>query len=157
MASRILGMGDMLTLIEKAVEASNLDGEEAKKKNLRKNPAEMDLEDFLDQLQQMKKMGPLQNVIGMIPGIGSKLKDVDIDEGALKKPEAIIRSMTPRERRHPEILNASRRKRIAAGAGVGVQDVNALMRQFDQMKNMMKQMMGNKKAVMRTMKNMNLR
>ena len=156
MAGRILGMGDMLTLIEKAVEASNQSEEEAKKKNLKKNPADMDLEDFLDQMQQMKKMGPLQNVPGMLPGIGSKLKDVDIDEGALKKPEAIIRSMTPKERRHPEILNASRRKRIAAGAGVGVQDVNVLMRQFEQMKTMMKQMMGNKKAMLRTMKNMNL-
>ncbi len=157
MAGRILGMGDMLTLIEKAVEASNMAGEDDRKKNLRKNPMDMDLEDFLEQMQQMKKMGPLQNVIGMLPGIGSKLKNMDIDEGALKKPEAIIRSMTPKERRHPEILNASRRKRIAAGAGVGVQDVNALMRQFDQMKTMMKQMMGNKKAVLRTMKNMNLR
>ena len=114
----------------------------------------MDLEDFLDQLQQMKKMGPLQNVLGMLPGIGSKLKDVEIDEGALKKPEAIIRSMTPNERRHPDILNASRRKRIAAGAGVTVQDVNVLMRQFDQMRNMMKQMMGNKKAALRSMRNL---
>ena len=113
----------------------------------------MDLEDFLDQMQQMKKMGPLQNVLGMLPGIGSKLKDVDIDENALKKPEAIIRSMTPAERRHPEILNASRRKRIAAGAGVTVQDINVLMRQFDQMRTMMKQMMGNKKAALRSLRN----
>ncbi len=153
MASRILGMGDMLTLIEKATEAAASD-EGDKKKNLKKNPADMDLEDFLDQMQQMKKMGPLQNVLGMLPGIGSKLKDVEIDEGALKKPEAIIRSMTPAERKHPELLNASRRKRIAAGAGVTVQDVNVLMRQFDQMKTMMKQMMGNKKAALRSMRNM---
>ncbi len=156
MASRILGMGDMLTLIEKATEAAAA-GEEEKRKGNKKNPADLDLEDFLDQMQQMKKMGPLQNVLGMLPGIGSKLKDVDIDEGALKKPEAIIRSMTPAERRHPEILNASRRKRIAAGAGVTVQDVNVLMRQFDQMRTMMKQMMGNKKAVMRSMRNLKIK
>ncbi|MBR4500836.1 MAG: signal recognition particle protein [Clostridia bacterium] len=153
MASRILGMGDMLTLIEKATEAAAA-GEAEKKRGTKKNPTDMDLEDFLDQLQQMKKMGPLQNVLGMLPGIGSKLKDVEIDEGALKKPEAIIRSMTPSERRHPDILNASRRKRIAAGAGVTVQDVNVLMRQFDQMRNMMKQMMGNKKAALRSMRSL---
>ena len=153
MASRILGMGDMLTLIEKATEAA-ASAEAEKKRGTKKNPADLDLEDFLDQLQQMKKMGPLQNVLGMLPGIGSKLKDVEIDEGALKKPEAIIRSMTPGERRHPDILNASRRKRIAAGAGVTVQDVNVLMRQFDQMRNMMKQMMGNKKAALRSMRSL---
>ena len=156
MASRILGMGDVLTLIEKATEAAAADEAAAKKKDFRKNPMEMDLEDFLSQMQQMKKMGPLQNVLGMLPGIGNKLKDVEIDEKALKKPEAIIQSMTPAERRHPDILNASRRKRIAKGAGVSVQDVNALMRQFDQMKTMMKQMMGNKRAMMRKMKNFKL-
>ena len=99
----------------------------------------------------MKKMGPLSNILGMLPGVGSKLKDVEIDENAFKKPEAIVRSMTPQERRHPDILNASRRKRIAAGAGVTVQEVNALMRQFDQMRQMVKQMMGNKKGAMRRM------
>ena len=95
--------------------------------------------------------GPLSNILGMLPGVGSKLKDVEIDENAFKKPEAIVRSMTPQERRHPDILNASRRKRIAAGAGVTVQDVNALMRQFEQMRQMVKQMMGNKKGAMRRM------
>ena len=89
-----------------------------------------------------------------LPGIGSKLKDVDIDDNARKKPEAIIRSMTMKERRNPGILNASRRKRIAAGAGVTVQDVNALIRQFEQTRNMMKQMLGNKRSMMRTMRNM---
>ena len=142
----------MLTLIEKATE--NMDQEASDKlgKKLQKNPANLDLEDFLEQMQQMKKMGPISSILGMIPGLGSKLKDVEIDENAYKKPEAIVRSMTLQERRHPDILNASRRKRIAAGAGVTVQDVNALMRQFDQMRQMMKQMMGgSKKGAMRRM------
>ncbi|MBR3905852.1 MAG: signal recognition particle protein [Clostridia bacterium] len=155
MASRILGMGDVLTLIEKAVE--NQDSELAEKLASKKNPTDFDLNDFLDQMKQIKKMGPLKNILGMLPGIGGKLKDVEVDEGALKKPEAIICSMTMKERRNPGILNASRRKRIAAGAGVQVQDVNALIRQFEQMQKMMKQMMGNKKAMMRSMRNMNIR
>lgn len=151
MASRILGMGDMLTLIEKATENMDQDKTDKLGKKLQRNAADLNLEDFLEQMQQMKKMGPLSNILGMLPGIGSKLKDVEIDENAFKKPEAIVRSMTPQERRHPDILNASRRKRIAAGAGVTVQDVNALMRQFDQMRQMVKQMMGNKKGAMRRM------
>ena len=155
MASRILGMGDVLTLIEKAVESADQELEEKLKG--KKNPADFDLNDFLDQMKQIKKMGPLKNVLGMLPGLGAKLKDVEVDENAMKKPEAIICSMTMKERRNPSILNASRRKRIAAGAGVQVQDVNALMRQFEQMQKMMKQMMGNKKAMMRSMRNMNIR
>lgn len=142
MASRILGMGDVLTLIEKATEAMEL--EEIAKQQKGKGPEDLTLDDFLDQMQQLKKMGPLQNVLGMLPGVGNRLKDLEISDDAMKKPEAIIRSMTLRERRKPDILNASRRKRIAAGAGVTVQDVNQLMRQFDQMRKMMKQMMGNK-------------
>jgi signal recognition particle subunit SRP54 len=102
----------------------------------------MTLNDFLEQMQQIKKMGPLKNVLGMLPGVGSKLKDVEVNEDALKKPEAIIQSMTVKERNNPSVLNASRRKRIAAGAGVTVQDVNQLMRQFDQMQTMMKQFTG---------------
>ncbi len=151
MASRILGMGDMLTLIEKATENMDQDKTDKLGKKLQRNAADLNLEDFLEQMQQMKKMGPLSNILGMLPGVGSKLKDVEIDENAFKKPEAIVRSMTPQERRHPDILNASRRKRIAAGAGVTVQDVNALMRQFEQMRQMVKQMMGNKKGAMRRM------
>ena len=151
MASRILGMGDMLTLIEKATENMDQDKTDKLGKKLQRNAADLNLEDFLEQMQQMKKMGPLSNILGMLPGVGSKLKDVEIDENAFKKPEAIVRSMTPQERRHPDILNASRRKRIAAGAGVTVQDINALMRQFDQMRQMVKQMMGNKKGAMRRM------
>ena len=145
-------MGDMLTLIEKATESMDQESSDKLGKKLQKNPANLDLEDFLEQMQQMKKMGPISSILGMIPGLGSKLKDVEIDENAYKKPEAIVRSMTLQERRHPDILNASRRKRIAAGAGVTVQDVNALMRQFDQMRQMMKQMMGgSKKGAMRRM------
>ena len=140
MASRILGMGDMMTLIEKAQEA--FDEKEAEKL-VKRGPQELTLEDFLSQMQQMKKMGGLQSMLSMLPG-ANKLQDVEIDENAMKKPEAIIRSMTPKERRNPSILNASRRKRIAAGSGTTVQDVNALIRQFEQAKDMMKKMMGNK-------------
>ena len=154
MASRILGMGDILTLIEKATSAAELEEAEKLAAKNKKNPTDMDLNDFLDQMRQIKKMGPLQNVLGMLPGVGSKLKDVEVDENALKKPEAIICSMTLQERHNPSILNASRRKRIAAGAGVTVQDVNALIRQFEQMQKMMKQMMGNKRGMMRAMRNM---
>lgn len=149
MASRILGMGDVLTLIEKATEAMQLDEEAKELRN--KGPEDLTLDDFLDQMQQLKKMGPLQNVLGMLPGIGNKIKDVEISDDAMKKPEAIIRSMTMKERRRPDVLNASRRKRIASGAGVTVQDVNQLMRQFDQMRKMMKQMMGNKRGLKRKM------
>lgn len=138
MAGRILGMGDMMTLIEKAQEA--FDGDEAEKL-VKRGPKELTLEDFLSQMQQMKKMGGLQSMLSMLPGVGNKLADVEIDDDAMKKPEAIIRSMTPRERRNPGILNASRRKRIAAGSGTTVQDVNALIRQFEQAKGMMKQML----------------
>ncbi len=152
MASRILGMGDVLTLIEKATES--LDAQAAEAASKAKQPYDLSLDDFLDQMQQLKKMGPLQNVLGMLPGVGGKLKNAQIDDQAMKKPEAIIRSMTPRERRNPDILNASRRKRIARGAGVEVQDVNALMRQFEQMRKMLKQMMGNKRGLSRGMRGM---
>ena len=138
MASRILGMGDIMTLVEQAQEA--FDGDELDKL-AKRGPADLTLEDFLSQMQQMKKMGGLQKMLSMLPGIGNQLADVEIDDGALKKPEAIIRSMTPRERRNPGILNASRRKRIAAGSGTTVQDVNALIRQFEQSKEMMKKML----------------
>ena len=139
MASRLLGMGDVMTLIEKAQEA--FDGDEAEKLVKKGSRDQLTLEDFLSQMQQMKKIGGLQSMLSMLPGVGNKLANVEIDEDAMKKPEAIIRSMTPRERRNPGILNASRRKRIAAGSGTTVQDVNALIRQFEQAKGMMKQMM----------------
>ena len=143
MAGRILGMGDVMTLIEKAQEA--FDGEEVEK-IAKKGAQELTLDDFLSQMQQMKKMGGLQSMLSMLPGVGNKLADVEIDDDAMKKPVAIIRSMTKRERRNPGILNASRRKRIAAGSGTTVQDVNALMRQFEQAKSMMKQMMGGRRG-----------
>lgn len=152
MASRILGMGDVLTLIEKATES--FDAAQAEKASRGKQPQDLSLDDFLEQMQQLKKMGPLQNVLGMLPGVGNKLKNVEVDDNAMKKPEAIIRSMTLRERKNPDILNASRRKRIAAGAGVTVADVNQLMRQFDQMRKMLKQMMGNKRGLARGMRGM---
>ena len=136
MASRILGMGDVLTLIDKAQEA--FDEEEAEKIAKKARTAELTLEDFLDQMQSMKKMGGIKSMLEMLPGMSGK--DIDVDENAMKKPEAIIRSMTPRERRNPSVLNASRRKRIAAGSGTTVQDVNQLIRQFEQAKQMMKQM-----------------
>lgn len=144
MASRILGMGDVMTLIEKAQEA--FDDKEVDKLARKTKAKDLTLEDFLEQMQQMKKMGSLQSILGMLPGVGAKLKDVEIDDNAMKKPEAIIRSMTPRERRNPEVLNATRRKRIAAGSGTTVQDVNALIRQFDQARQMMKQAMNMKKG-----------
>ena len=136
MASRILGMGDIMTLAEKASEAFS--EEDATKLAGKIKTSELNLEDFLEQMQSMKKMGGLKSMISMLPGMSGK--DIDIDENAMKKPEAIIRSMTPKERRRPEILDASRRKRIAAGSGTTVQDVNQLIRQFEQSKKMMKQM-----------------
>ena len=136
MASRILGMGDVLTLIDKAAEA--FDEHDVDKLARKAKNAELTLEDFLDQMQSMKKMGGIKSMIEMLPGMSGK--DIEVDENAMKKPEAIIRSMTPRERRNPGILNASRRKRIAAGSGTSVQDVNQLIRQFEQAKQMMKQM-----------------
>ncbi|APF17568.1 signal recognition particle protein [Caldithrix abyssi DSM 13497] len=138
MASRILGMGDVVTLVEKAQET--IDQEKAAKLEQKLRKAEFDLEDFLDQLQQIKKMGSLESILRMIPGVGSQLKNAQVDEKNLVRVEAIINSMTKEERRNPKILNGSRRKRIAMGSGTRVQDVNQLMRQFEQMKKMMKQM-----------------
>lgn len=141
MASRILGMGDLQTLAEKVGEINlDMDEEEAQKMASKVRNMDMTLDDFLTQMQQVKKMGPLSGLLKMVPGM-SALGDIDIPEDALKKPEAIIRSMTPRERRHPELLNASRRRRIAAGSGTTVQDVNQLVRQFEEVKKQMKSVM----------------
>ena len=137
MASRILGMGDVLTLIDKAQEV--FDEDEAEKIAKKARTADLTLEDFLDQMQSMKKMGGIKSMLEMLPGMSGK--DIEVDENAMKKPEAIIRSMTPRERRNPSVLNASRRKRIAAGSGTTVQDVNQLIRQFEESKKQMKMMM----------------
>ena len=137
MASRILGMGDVMTLIEKSAEA--FDDSDLDKLTRRSKTGDLTLEDFLEQMQSMKKMGGLKSMIDMIPGMAGK--NVDIDDNAMKKPEAIIRSMTPKERRNPSILNASRRKRIAAGSGTTVQDVNQLIRQFEESKKQIKMLM----------------
>ncbi|RMF55322.1 MAG: signal recognition particle protein [Calditrichaeota bacterium] len=138
MASRILGMGDVVSLVEKAQEAIDVEKAEKLEKKLRKN--QFTLEDFYDQLQQIKKMGPLDQLLGMIPGIGKQLRGVQVDDRAFVRIEAIINSMTPEERRRPEIINGSRRRRIAMGSGTKVQDVNQLLRQFNEMKKMMKRM-----------------
>jgi len=136
MASRILGMGDVLTLIEKAEEA--YDEEEAIKAAEKLRAGRFTLEDFLEQMQQLKKMGPLQNIIGMLPGIPKELKQAEIDDRELARVEAIIRSMTPEERDDPSIINGSRRLRIANGSGMSTTDVNQLLKQFKEVQKMMK-------------------
>ena len=144
MASRVLGMGDVLSMIEKAQTA--IDEDKAKEMSQRILSNDFNLEDFLEQMQQVKKMGPLNQLMGMLPGVGSKLKDVEVDEKGLARTEAIIRSMTVEERRHPNILNASRKRRIVKGSGSSIQELNVLLKQFDQMKVMMKQISGSMKG-----------
>src|SRR3954466_15732395 len=138
MASRILGMGDMLTLIEKAEQSFDDAQKERAEEIMREGT--FTLEDFLDQLAQVKKMGPLQNVIGMMPGMPKEVKDADIDDRELARVEAIIQSMTLEERRKPDLINGSRRSRIAAGSGTSTTEVNNLLKQFKQMQQMMRQM-----------------
>ncbi|HVL99222.1 MAG TPA: signal recognition particle protein [Egibacteraceae bacterium] len=140
MAGRILGMGDVLTLIEKAEDVYTTQQAEQMQDKLLK--AEFDLSDFLEQMQQIRKMGPLQGLLGMIPGVGKQLKDADIDESQLGQVEAIIRSMTPEERANPKILNGKRKKRIARGSGRSAQEVNELLRGFGEMQKMMKSLGG---------------
>jgi signal recognition particle subunit SRP54 len=140
MAGRILGMGDVLTLIEKAEEVYTT--EQAEDMQSKLLSAEFTLEDFLAQLQQIRKMGPLQGLIGMIPGVGKQLADADLDESQLTRVESIIHSMTPHERRHPSVLNGKRKKRVAAGSGRSAQEVNELLRSFDEMRKMMKSLGG---------------
>jgi signal recognition particle subunit SRP54 len=140
MAGRILGMGDMLTLIEQAESVFEKEQAEAAAKKL--VGGGFTLDDFLEQLQQLKKMGPLQNVMGMIPGLGAQVKDAQISDDQVKITEAIIRSMTPAERANPQIINGSRRSRIARGSGTQVQDVNRLVKQFTEMQKMMKRFGG---------------
>ena len=140
MADRILGMGDVVSLVERA--QMQFDEEEAKKleKKIRKN--KFDFDDFMSQIQQIKKMGNIKELASMIPGVGKALKDVDIDDNAFKQIEAIIQSMTPKERQNPDIINQSRRLRIARGSGTKMEDVNRLMKQFDQTRKMMKMVTG---------------
>jgi len=144
MASRILGMGDVLSLIEKAQSA--FDEKKAMELEKKIRTQQFTFDDFLDQLQQMKKMGPLSSILEMIPGMNSsKLKGMEIDDKELVKVEAIIRSMTKKERQNPDVINGSRRKRIAAGSGTSIQDVNRVMKNFEQSKKMMKQFAGMEK------------
>ena len=153
MADRILGMGDIVSLVERAQE--QFDEEEAKRlqKKIQKN--KFDFNDFLGQIQQIKKMGNLKDLASMIPGVGKAIKDVDIDDNAFKGIEAIILSMTPKERSNPELLNTSRRQRIAKGSGTNIQDVNRLIKQFDQTRKMMKMVTGSKMTqMMNAMKHM---
>jgi signal recognition particle subunit SRP54 len=140
MADRILGMGDVVSLVERAQE--QYDEEEARKlqKKIAKN--EFGFDDFLSQIQQVKKMGNMKDLVGMIPGAGKALKDVEIEDDAFKHIEAIIHSMTPKERSKPSILDAKRKNRIAKGSGTSIQQVNQLLKQFDQMSKMMKMMQG---------------
>lgn len=146
MTDRILGMGDIVSLVERAQE--QYDEEEAKRlqKKIQKN--QFDFNDFLTQIHQIKKMGNLKELASMIPGVGKAIKDIDIDDNAFKSIEAIIYSMTPEERTHPEILNGTRRTRIAKGSGTSIQEVNRLLKQFDQTRKMMKMVTGSKMAGM---------
>lgn len=142
MASRILGMGDVMSLIEKAEETyDQQDAERTAEKIL---TSTFDLEDFLEQFQQLKKMGPLQQLVGMLPGAGAALQNVQVDDKQLARVEAIIRSMTPSERRNPKTINGSRKRRIATGSGTRPQDVNGVLKQFSQAQKMMKAMVGGK-------------
>ncbi|PVX57389.1 signal recognition particle protein [Hallella colorans] len=153
MADRILGMGDVVSLVERAQE--QFDEAEAKRlqKKIQKN--KFDFNDFLGQIEQIKKMGNLKDLASMIPGVGKAIKDVDIDDDAFKGIEAIIKSMTPKERTNPEVLNQSRRMRIAKGSGTSIQEVNRLVKQFDQTRKMMKMVTGNSmKSMMSRMKDM---
>lgn len=147
MADRILGMGDIVSLVEKAQE--QFDAEEAKKLQKKISRNQFNFNDFLNQIQQIKKMGNIKDLASMIPGVGKALKDVEIDDDAFKGVEAIIYSMTPKEREHPEIINGSRRMRIAKGSGTTVQEVNRLLKQFDESKKMMKMLSGGNKLMRR--------
>lgn len=151
MADRILGMGDVVTLVERAQEQFNAEEARLLHKKIAKN--QFSFNDFLAQLQQIKKMGNIKDLVGMIPGVGKALKGVDIDDNAFKSIEAIISSMTPLERETPEILNGKRRERIARGSGTNIQEVNRLIKQFDETRKMMK-MMGNKQQMAKMMSQM---
>jgi signal recognition particle subunit SRP54 len=151
MADRILGMGDVVTLVERAQEQFN--EEEARKLSKKIANNKFDFNDFIAQLQQIKKMGNLKDLVGMIPGVGKAIKDVDINDDAFKGIEAIISSMTPEERSKPELLNGARRQRIAKGSGQGITEVNKLLKQFEETRKMMR-MMNDKNAMMKMMRNM---
>ncbi|WP_019949293.1 signal recognition particle protein [Hymenobacter aerophilus] len=138
MAQRILGMGDVISLVERAQQ--QFDEDEAKRINQKIRKNQFNFDDFLSQLEQIKKMGNIKDLVGMIPGVGKAMKDVEIDDDAFKPIEAIIKSMTPKERAQPELLNGSRRRRLALGSGTDIQQVNALMKQFEDMRKVMRTM-----------------
>jgi signal recognition particle subunit SRP54 len=154
MADRILGMGDIVTLVEKAQEQYDEKKARELQKKIAKN--QFNFNDFLDQLNQIKKMGNIKDLVGMIPGVGKALKGMDIDENAFKSIEAIIQSMTPKERENPDIINGSRRQRIAKGSGTNIQEVNKLLKQFEETRKMMRMMSDKDKMqkLMRSMPNM---
>jgi signal recognition particle subunit SRP54 len=154
MADRILGMGDVVSLVERAQE--QFDEEEARKLQKKIMKDQFDFNDFLAQLQQIKKMGNVKDLMGMIPGMGKAMKDVDVPEDAFKGIEAMILSMTPKERANPGLMNVSRKTRIAKGSGTNIMEVNKLMKQFEDMKKMMKMMSNprNMAGMMSQMKNM---
>ena len=155
-ADRILGMGDVVTLVEKAQE--QIDEEEARKLKKKLIKSQFDFNDFYQQIQQIKKMGNIKDLSSMLPGVGKAIKDVDIDNSSFKGVEAIIQSMTPFEKEHPEVLNGSRRNRIASGSGTSIAEVNRLIKQFEQTKKVMKNVAGgglrNRMAQMRNLRNM---
>ncbi|QQL45701.1 signal recognition particle protein [Sulfuriroseicoccus oceanibius] len=148
LADRMLGMGDVVGLVEKAAEA--VDEKDAMKMAERLASNQFDFNDFLQQMKFMKKLGPMENILGMLPGVGKKLKDINVDDGKMKRIEAIVLSMTPYERSRPEIINAKRRKRIAAGSGTNLTQVNQLLKQFSMMRKMMKNK-GKMKGMMKQM------
>jgi signal recognition particle subunit SRP54 len=153
MADRILGMGDVVSLVERAQE--QFDQEQARKINKKIAKNQFGFDDFLSQIQQVKKMGNMKDLMGMIPGVGKMMKGVDIDDNAFQGIEVIIGSMTPKERSQPQLMNHSRKQRIAKGSGTSIQEVNQLIKQFEQMSKMMKMMQGgNGKQMMQMLQNM---
>jgi signal recognition particle subunit SRP54 len=151
MADRILGMGDVVTLVEKAQEQFNEEQARKLQKKIHKN--QFDFNDFYEQIQQIKKMGNVKDLMGMVPGMGKAVKNMDIDDNAFKNIEAIIQSMTPKEREKPDVINPSRKQRLAAGSGTNIQEVNKLLKQFEDMRKVMR-MMGDKKKMMNMMRQM---
>ena len=154
MADRILGMGDIVSLVERAQNAYDEKAARELQRKIAKN--QFNFNDFLEQIHQIKRMGNLKDLASMIPGVGKAIKDIDIDDNAFKGIEAIIQSMTAQERLNPDIINSSRRRRIAAGSGTDIQEVNRLLKQFEQTRKMMKAVSGikNPLSMMRNMRNM---
>ncbi len=155
MADRILGMGDIVTLVEKAQQQFDMKQAAELERKFSKN--QFNFNDFYNQIQQIKKLGNIKDIAAMIPGVGKAIKDVDIDDDAFKSIEAVIRSMTEKERTHPDIIDASRRRRIAAGSGTSLQEVNRILKNFEDMRKIMKSAMNMKANPMKMMRNMRRR